>query len=100
VAGIVDGRGHFVGKQLAAVFENSMAEHADVLRDSRTRRAGVFAARCGGVEARAGGRERRRMRLRWWFSHERVNGGFAIARADRKDGEFASEGDKALEDQF
>jgi len=26
--------------------------------------------------------------------HERVNGGFAIARADRKDGEFASEGTK------
>src|ERR1700719_4955014 len=32
--------------------------------------------------------------------HERVNGGFAIARADGENGEFASEGDKTLEDQF
>jgi hypothetical protein len=32
--------------------------------------------------------------------HERVDGGFPIARADREDGEFASEGDETLEDKF
>src|SRR5713101_7824076 len=31
---------------------------------------------------------------------ERVDGRFPIARADREDGEFASKGDKAFEDEF
>jgi hypothetical protein len=32
--------------------------------------------------------------------HERVDGGFSIAGADGEDGEFAREGDEALEDEF
>jgi len=64
----VDARGHFVGKQHAAVFEKFDGEHRRRVRDSRTR-GRRFPRRAGwGLEARAGARERRRMPLRWWFS--------------------------------
>src|SRR5258708_13320588 len=54
----------------------------------------------GGLEAR-GGRERQpEDAVAVVVFHERVNGGFAIARTDRKGRELASEGDETLEDQF
>jgi len=61
--------GPFVGKQLAAVFEKFDGEHADVLQGFENAAGGVFrGALDGGLEARGGARERRRMPLRWWFS--------------------------------
>ena len=52
------------------------------------------------IEAR-GGRERQpEDAVAVVIFHERVDGGFAIARTDRKDRELASEGDETLEDHF
>src|SRR5256884_6601785 len=58
------------------------------------------AALDGGLEAR-GGRERQpEDAVAVVVFHERVDGGFAIARTDRKDRELASEGDETLEDHY
>src|ERR1700682_159786 len=101
VAGIVDARGHFVCKKRALVFEKFDGEHADILQGFENAAGGGFRdGRNGGLEARGGGEREAEDAVAVVVFHERVNGGFAIARADRKDGEFASEGDETLEDQF
>src|SRR5260370_41917256 len=56
VAGIVDARGHFVGEELALVFEKFDGEDADVLQGFENEAGGVFrGALDGGFKARRGG---------------------------------------------
>src|SRR5260370_20398561 len=56
VAGIVDARGHFVGEELALVFEKFDGEDADVLQGFENEAGGVFrGALDGGFKAGRGG---------------------------------------------
>jgi len=84
-----------LASKLAAVFEKFDGEHADVLQGFENAAGGVFrGALDGGLEARGGG-EREAGGCRCGGGFPRAGKWrFAIARADRKDGEFASEGTK------
>src|SRR5258706_2071436 len=100
VAGIVDARGHFVGKQLAAVFEKFDGEHADVLQRFENAAGGVFrGALDGGLEARGGGEREAEDAVAVVVFHARVKGGFPISRAGPKDGEVAAGRGKTPGDQ-
>src|SRR5712692_2006879 len=101
VAGIVDARSHFVDEKLSLMFKEFKGEDADVFQRFENAVGGSFGgALNSGIEAR-GGREREAEdAAAMVIFHERVDGGFSIAGADGEDGEFTSEGDKTLKDQF
>jgi len=96
VAGIVDARGHFIGEELALMFETFDGEDADVFQRFENSVSGFFPRRAGWRDRGAGrgGEREAEGAVEVVVLDERVNGAFAIARTDRKNGEFASEGDK------
>src|SRR5216683_7803244 len=101
VAGIVDAGGHFVGEELALVFEELDGEDADVFQGFENASGGVFGGALDGcIEARGGRDGEAEDAAAVVVFDERVDGRFPIARADGEDGEFASKGDKALENEF
>src|SRR5712692_9306171 len=101
VAGIVDARSHFVDEKLSLMFKEFKGEDADVFQGFEDTVGGSFGGALNiGIEAR-GGRERQTEdAAAMVIFDELVNGGFAVAGADREDGEFTSERDETLEDEF
>src|ERR1700694_5807413 len=99
VAGIVDTRSHFIGEKLALVFEEFDGEDPDVLQRFENSVSGFFRiALDGRLEARGGCERQPEDAVAMVVFDERVNGGLARARADRKNGEVAREGDGQLGD--
>jgi len=99
MAGIVDPRGHFVGEELALMLEKFDSQDADVFQRLEDAVGDVFGGALDrGLEAGGGRDGKAEDAAAVVIFDERVNGGFAIARTDREDGEFAREGNKTLED--
>jgi len=100
VAGIVDARGHFIGEKLALVLEEFDGEDADVFEGFEDTVGGAFRGALDlRIEARGGSEREAKDAAAMVVFDERVDGGFAGAGADGEDGEFAGEGDEALENE-
>jgi hypothetical protein len=87
VAGIVDARSHFVDEKFALMFEKFEGEHADVLQRFENAVGGSFRGTLNiGLKARGGSERQPEDAAAVVIFHERINGGFAILRAHRKNG--------------
>jgi len=101
VAGIVDARCHFVDEKLPLVFKEFKGQDPGVVQGFKNAVGGVFCrALDGGIEARGGCEGEAEDAAAVVILDEGVDCGFAVERADGKDGEFASERDETFEDQF
>src|SRR6266481_9728898 len=97
VAGIVDARGHFIGEELALVFEKFDGEDADIFQGFEDVAGGVFSGALNGRLEAGSGRERKteNAATRGVFD-ERIDGRFAVAGADGEDGKLARERHEAF----
>src|SRR5882762_5415098 len=100
VAGIVDARSHFVNEKFSLVFKEFKGEDADVFQGFEDAVGGPFGGTLDAGLKTRGGRERQAEdAVAVMIFHQRVDSGFAIAGADREDGEFTSEQHETLEDK-
>src|SRR5712691_5712125 len=100
VSRVVNPGGHFVDEQRSLMFKELEGEDADVLQGFKDAVGGSFGRALNvGLKARGGGQRQPEDTAAMMVFNKGVDGGFAVAGADREDGEFASEGDETLEDE-
>ena len=100
MAGIVDARGHFVGEQAAIVLEELDGEYADIFQGFEDVAGGVFGGALNERLEAGSGRERKpENAAAMVVFDERINGRFAVAGTNGKDGQLTRERHEAFEDE-